>query len=106
MHCNWLSILSVLSAGSLCILATPHSPLWDDMKVKHAWNAVPENWEILDHPPAGTTINLYLALKSHRENALIDALYEVSNPRHPRHVLSVTLLRTYVLMYATASLQI
>ncbi|KAH8988390.1 subtilisin-like protein [Lactarius akahatsu] len=89
MHYNWLSVLSVLT-GSLFILATPLSPLWDDMKVKHAWHTVPANWEILGHPPVGTTINLYLALKPHREDALIDALYEVSDPRHPKHVLSAT----------------
>ncbi len=31
--------------------------------------------------PTGTTIDLHVALKLHRENALIDAFYEVSNPR-------------------------
>ncbi|KAH8989005.1 subtilisin-like protein [Lactarius hatsudake] len=90
MHCNWLSVLSVLSAGSLFILATPLSPLWDDMKMKHAWRTVPANWEILDHPPVGTTINLYLALKPQREDALIDALYEVSDPRHPKYGLHLS----------------
>ncbi len=56
------------------------------MHIKHSWSAVPKNWESLGHPPSGTTIDLYIALKSHRENALIDALYEVSEPTHPRHV--------------------
>ncbi|KAH9015938.1 subtilisin-like protein [Lactarius deliciosus] len=37
-------------------------------------------------PSAGTTINLYIALNPRHENALIDALYEVSDPKHPRHV--------------------
>ena len=60
---------------------------WDDMQVKHTWNSIPKNWESLGHPPAGSTIRLYIALKSERGSALIEALSEVSNPRHPRQVL-------------------
>ena len=30
---------------------------------------------------------LHIALKANRENALVDALHEVSHPRHPKHVL-------------------
>ncbi|KAH9164296.1 subtilisin-like protein [Lactarius sanguifluus] len=55
------------------------------MHVKHSWNAVPRNWESLGHPPSGTTIDLYIALKPQRENAVVDALYEVSEPGHPRY---------------------
>ena len=66
--------------------ATPLAPRWDEMRVKHAWNTVPDNWERLDHPPASTTIDLHLALKSHRENALTDVLYEVSSPGHLKYV--------------------
>ncbi len=86
MHYHCIFVLSVLAAVLLSSLAKPLSPPWGDMHTKHSWNAVPENWESVGHPPSGTTINLYIALKSHRENALIDALYEVSEPTHPRHV--------------------
>ncbi|KAF8272665.1 subtilisin-like protein [Lactarius quietus] len=65
--------------------STPLAPLWDNMQVKHTWNAVPANWECMGPPPSGTTIDLHIALKPHRENALIDALYEVSDPRNPRY---------------------
>ncbi|KAI9448987.1 subtilisin-like protein [Lactarius psammicola] len=85
MRYNWLSALSVLSAGPLCPLATPLQPHWGSMRVKHAWNAVPPNWEPLGHPAAETTIDLHIALKSQHENALIDALYEVSTPKHPKY---------------------
>ncbi|KAH9007873.1 subtilisin-like protein [Lactarius hengduanensis] len=57
------------------------------MRVMHRWNAVPDNWETLGCPSAGTTIDLYIALKPHQEDALIDALYEVSDPKHLRHSL-------------------
>ncbi|KAH9077127.1 Pro-kumamolisin, activation domain-containing protein [Lactarius deliciosus] len=40
--------------------------------------AIPENWESLGNPLSGTTINLYVALKAHRENALIDTLYDAT----------------------------
>ncbi|KAF8258634.1 subtilisin-like protein [Lactarius quietus] len=53
----------------------PLSSPWDDMHIKHTWDAVPENWESLGCPPSKTTIDLYVALKPERENALIDALY-------------------------------
>ncbi|KAH9166807.1 subtilisin-like protein [Lactarius sanguifluus] len=55
------------------------------MRIKHSWNAVPENWESLGNPLSGTTIDLHVALKAHRENALIDTLYQVSDANHPRY---------------------
>jgi len=79
-------VLFVLATGLLGSIAKPLSPPWDDMHTMHSWNDVPKNWESLDRPPSGTTIDLYIALKSYSENALIDALYEVSEPTHPRHV--------------------
>ncbi|KAH8978153.1 subtilisin-like protein [Lactarius akahatsu] len=39
----------------------------------------------MGHPPADTTIDLHIALKAKNENALIDALIEVSSPGHPKH---------------------
>ncbi|KAH9160013.1 subtilisin-like protein [Lactarius sanguifluus] len=55
------------------------------MHIKHSWSAVPKNWESLGRPPSGTTIDLYITLKPQRENAVVDALYEVSEPGHPRY---------------------
>ncbi|KAH9008183.1 Pro-kumamolisin, activation domain-containing protein [Lactarius deliciosus] len=80
-----ISVLSVLATGLLGGLAKPLSPPWDDMHIKHSWNSVPRNWESLGHPPSGTTIDVYIALKLRRENALVGALYEVSEPGHPRY---------------------
>ena len=88
----WLSVLSVLAAIPLG-LATPISPRWDDMRLKHSWESIPENWECQGHPPVGTTIDLRVALKPHREDALIDALHEVSDPRHLKYVFIPLLLR-------------
>ncbi|KAH9173778.1 peptidase S8/S53 domain-containing protein [Lactarius sanguifluus] len=82
MRHRWITI-SLLSA--LGGIAT--SP-WDDMRSKHSWKTIPENWESLGLPTADTMIDLYIALKPYRENALVDALNEVSDPRHPRHVSS------------------
>ncbi|KAH8976890.1 subtilisin-like protein [Lactarius hatsudake] len=87
MHYHLLSALFTLPAVLLGCLATPR---WDDLRVKHAWKAVPENWECLGLPPAGTVINLHIALKPHRENALIEALYEVSSPGHPKYGAHLT----------------
>ncbi|KAF8264385.1 peptidase S8/S53 domain-containing protein [Lactarius quietus] len=68
----------------------PISPRWDDIHTVHAWNHVPENWMNVGHPTTGTTINLYIALRPHRESALIDALYEVSDPSHSRYGAHLT----------------
>ncbi|KAF8267641.1 Pro-kumamolisin, activation domain-containing protein [Lactarius quietus] len=46
-------------------------------KKGHTWKSVPPNWESL----GGTTIGLYIALIPYHEHALIDALYDVSDPR-------------------------
>jgi hypothetical protein len=44
------------------------------------------DWVTLGDPPAGNTIDLHFSLKPYHENALIDALNEVSNPIHRKHV--------------------
>ncbi|KAH9168146.1 subtilisin-like protein [Lactarius sanguifluus] len=87
MQCHPLRlfVLSTLAAGLLGGLATPLVPRWNETKVKHAWHTIPDNWVGLGHPSAGTTIDLHLALKSYDENALIDVLYEVSDPEHPSY---------------------
>jgi tripeptidyl-peptidase-1 len=81
----WLALLSVLASTPLGF-ATPTAPHWDHMRVKHSWDSIPTKWESQGHPSASTTIDLHLALKPHKEDALIDALYEVSDPGHPRCV--------------------
>ncbi|KAH9011594.1 subtilisin-like protein [Lactarius pseudohatsudake] len=85
MRFHPLSVLSVLAFGPLNGLATSFASHWDDLRAKHTWNSVPENWNNLGHPPADTTIDLHIALKAKDENALIDALIEVSSPGHPKH---------------------
>ncbi|KAH8986605.1 hypothetical protein EDB92DRAFT_1949087 [Lactarius akahatsu] len=80
-----LSVLSILATGPVDGLATPLTRLCDAKKVKHSWSALPQDWEGLGHLAADTTIDLYLALKPQHENALIDALLEVSTPQHPKY---------------------
>ncbi|KAH8984341.1 subtilisin-like protein [Lactarius akahatsu] len=84
MRYHWLYVLSFLTATPLADFAMPPAP-WGDVRVKHAWSSVPANWEALGSPSAGTTIDLYVALNPHHDNALIDALFEVSDPNHPRY---------------------
>ncbi|KAH8995710.1 subtilisin-like protein [Lactarius akahatsu] len=79
-----LSVLSIIAIGPLRGLAT-FAPRWDEVKAKHTWNSIPENWQNLGHPPSGTTIDLHIALKAQNENALIDVLYQVSSPGHPKY---------------------
>ncbi|KAH8994010.1 subtilisin-like protein [Lactarius akahatsu] len=84
MRYHWLYVLSFLTTTPVTDFATPLAP-WGDARVKHAWSSVPTNWETLGCPSAGTTLDLHIALNPHQEDALIDALYEVSDPRHPRY---------------------
>ncbi|KAF8265001.1 subtilisin-like protein [Lactarius quietus] len=85
MRCIQLSALFVLAAAPVGHLATTFATLWNNRRGKHAWKATPTDWVSLGNPPAGTTIDLHIALKPHRDNALIDTLNEVSNPGHPRY---------------------
>ncbi|KAH9073431.1 subtilisin-like protein [Lactarius deliciosus] len=80
-----LFVLSVIAAATFPDFVAPLAPPWDDLRVKHTWGAVPANWETHGNPPAGTTIDLHVALKSHNESALIEALYEVGDPRSPKY---------------------
>jgi tripeptidyl-peptidase-1 len=77
MQYHWISVLFFLTAVLLANIATTLEP-WDDMQVKHTWHAVPVNWEGLGHPPAGTRINLHIALRPERESALIDAGFDTT----------------------------
>ncbi|KAH9035422.1 peptidase S8/S53 domain-containing protein [Lactarius hengduanensis] len=87
MRFHPLSVLSVavLTFCPLSGLTTPFASHWDDHRTKHTWNSVPENWLNLGNPPADATIDLHIALKAKNENALTDALMEVSSPGHPKH---------------------
>ncbi|KAH9041304.1 subtilisin-like protein [Lactarius pseudohatsudake] len=55
------------------------------MHTKHRWNTIPGEWETIGQPPVGTTIDLSIGLRPHREHALADAIHEVSNPNHPKY---------------------
>ena len=99
MRYHLISVLSLITTAAVLLAchAKPISQRWDNMHRKHSRNTVPENWESLGHPPTGTTIRLCIALKPDRETALIDAIYEVSDPDHPKHVFSNTPYITYIL---------
>ncbi|KAF8271587.1 subtilisin-like protein [Lactarius quietus] len=79
------SVLFFFAATPLANFTTPLVPPWDDLHVKHTWIDVPQNWETLGSPSSNTTIDLHIALVPQYENALIDALYEVSTPGHPKY---------------------
>ncbi|KAI0291849.1 subtilisin-like protein [Russula brevipes] len=81
---HWLALLSIL-ASALLGVATPVASHWEHLIVKHSWKSVPDKWECQGPPPAGTTIDLHLALKPHNEDALTEALYQVSDPEHQRY---------------------
>ncbi|KAI9435317.1 subtilisin-like protein [Lactarius indigo] len=86
MRSHRIFALSSLAVVSLAGLVTPHSPRWGEMRSKHSWAAVPEDWQHLGPPPNDTTIDLYVALNTDGgEDALIDALYEVSTPGHQKY---------------------
>ncbi|KAH9053813.1 peptidase S8/S53 domain-containing protein [Lactarius vividus] len=80
-----IPLLFLLS--TLPLSAIPTLP-WHNIHSKHSWKSIPDKWVCLGRPTADTTIDLYIAPKPHRENALVDALNEVSDPDHPRHVSS------------------
>ncbi|KAF8265202.1 Pro-kumamolisin, activation domain-containing protein, partial [Lactarius quietus] len=84
MRLHLLSVLSVFAVRLLDGLAIPSSD-WDDVHPKHIWYSVPDSWHNLGHPPADTTIDIHVALQAQDENALIDALYDVSSPGHPKY---------------------
>ena len=85
----WLFLFFFLAPVPLTYVAMPVAP-WDDMKIMHTWNAIPVNWETLGHPSAGSPIDLHIVLDPDLDAALTDALSEISNPNHPRHVLLIT----------------
>ncbi|KAH9055020.1 subtilisin-like protein [Lactarius vividus] len=87
MHYLRLSVFCVLAVITKPIdsAATLFAQNWNDMHTKHRWSAIPGKWETIGQPLVGTTIDLRIALKPHREHALTDAIYEISNPKHPKY---------------------
>ncbi|KAH9041310.1 subtilisin-like protein [Lactarius pseudohatsudake] len=98
MHYLRLFVLCALTVITTPLesAATPSPPNWNDMHTKHRWNAIPRKWETIGKPPVGTTIDLSIALRPHREHALADAIHEVSNPNHPKYILWFILPPTHV----------
>ena len=84
----WIFVLFFLAAVTLTEVTTSVVP-WNDMKIKHTWHDIPVHWETLGHPSAGSTIDLHIVLEPDRESALIEAVSEISDPKHSRHVLTI-----------------
>ncbi|KAF8258137.1 Pro-kumamolisin, activation domain-containing protein [Lactarius quietus] len=63
----------------------PSHQFFGAIHVKHSWSSVPDDWTNLGHPAADTTIDLHIALRAQDENALIEALHEVSSPDNPKY---------------------
>ncbi|KAF8258312.1 subtilisin-like protein [Lactarius quietus] len=80
-----LSVFYYFLATVSLQVAMALAPRWDDIRVKHAWNNVPPNWESFGPPFSNNTIDLHFALQPQYENALIDALYDVSTPGNPKY---------------------
>ena len=93
MHFHPLFVLFIFANRFLFSLARPLASLWEDVHSKHEWKTLPENWQNLGHSAADTTIDLHIALKAEDENALINTLYEVSSPDHPKCVSTPPLFR-------------
>ncbi|VDC03355.1 unnamed protein product [Peniophora sp. CBMAI 1063] len=76
-----LSFVLLAMAASLTAATPAPTARWVDMQVKHAWKRAPAKWSSRGLPEDGTTIDLRIKLKSHDSDAIIKALYEVSDPK-------------------------
>ena len=101
----WFFVIFFLAVVPLTDFATSVAP-WDDMKIMHTWHDIPLNWETLGHPYAGSTTDLHIVLQPDRESALLDAVSEISNPKHSRHALLTIPPPAPSFTYAAAPFQI
>ena len=99
MWYHWLFVQSFLVTVLLTNSVTV-AIHWDEMWVKHTWNDIPANWESLGDPATGAMIDLHVALVPDQESALVDALSEISDPKHPRHVYLATPLLAPIFMFS------
>lgn len=81
-----LSLLVKAAVVARVVLATPLARRWDDFEVKHAWVDIPAGWERHADAPRDHVLNLKISLKQDKFDDLIDHLYQVSDPSHPRYV--------------------
>ncbi|KII89301.1 hypothetical protein PLICRDRAFT_109130 [Plicaturopsis crispa FD-325 SS-3] len=75
-------LLLSLGAFARCSPALTKS---EDFAVKHAWTSVPVGWDVHNVPTPDQLMTLRIGLKQHRMDDLIAALYEISDPAHPRY---------------------
>ena len=66
------------------VIATPFVKRWDDFNLKHGWVEIPKGWVEHGDAPADHTIDLRIGLRQDRFDELVDHLYQVSDPAHPR----------------------
>ncbi|KAH9051103.1 peptidase S8/S53 domain-containing protein [Lactarius vividus] len=66
MRYRSIPLLFLLSAHLHGIATSP----WDHIRSKHSCKSIPDNWVCLGLPTSDTTIDLYIALKPYRDNAL------------------------------------
>lgn len=74
-------LLALVSLVAAKPLATKR---WDDFEVKHAWTEAPKGWKCHGPAPADHVLDMRISLKQDRLEDLITALYEVSDPTHPK----------------------
>ncbi|KAJ7065361.1 peptidase S8/S53 domain-containing protein [Mycena amicta] len=81
----WSSAL-VLGLAHLCAAKPLAGKRWtENVAVKHAWLETPGGWEYHSAPPADHLLELRIGLKQDKIDELIKALYEVSDPAHPKY---------------------
>jgi len=64
--------------------AFPTATHRDDMRTKHSRYTTSERWEHHSHPPSSSAIDLRIVPKPHHEDVSTEALYKVSDSKHPK----------------------
>lgn len=68
------------------IAATPLTRRWDDTAVKHAWSHVPNGWVMHSTALPNHRLDMRIGLKQAGFEALVEHLYQISDPDHQRRV--------------------
>lgn len=78
----WPIIALALAQAS----ATPLAKRFEDFSVRHSWNEVPKGWEFHSTPAPDHRFELRIGVNKANPDDLVRTLYEVSDPKHNRHV--------------------
>jgi len=75
-----LAVMRLCTAAATFLISSAFAASYSSLRVKHAWDSVPRQWQDVGQPSPDELITLSVGLKQGRIESLIAQLYDISDP--------------------------